>query len=217
MKRPAAADMKRPAAQTTAKGGFQNPEFVNFLEERTPSLLNREEKTCSTVFKYCFYCRSCTLCASQKGWRGRATYDTTEQQLQIRGLPVEKHGSFDRRQNLSEHALLPSQKHVVASMLRRGGPVSVQKALHELADKDAELPAETALSHFMHNYKKRSLTKEEKKELEPWSLSDLRNLAFLLPTLESEDAAAQPLVLVSSHLEDQDVSLIFTNVSLFSR
>eukprot|EP00438_Fugacium_kawagutii_P035280 Skav234844 [mRNA] locus=scaffold1355:85322:94541:+ [translate_table: standard] len=51
---------------------------------------------------------------------------------------------------------------------------------------EEDLPEETAMKHFIKNFKKRVLTSEEKLELRAWSLSDLRTLAASLPRLQDD-------------------------------
>ena len=247
LKKPARDERKKPAsALTTVKGGVCNPKYICFLSERTPTCLSRagfisrlkafvgttvprqhveiglsrREKNAdqSSVFIYRIYCRSCKKCSVNKGWTGRATYDTSNCMMTLRALPISAHGAFDRTQNAAEHGLLPQEKRVVIQTLQKGGPVTVQRLLHNLAERlpnDALLPSETAVGYFMKNHRFQNMTKTEKKNLAPWSIADLSNMCRSLPTLSSENLDTLPLVLVSSHLEEGDVSIICCNTSLF--
>eukprot|EP00435_Cladocopium_sp_Y103_P041800 s292_g11.t1 len=173
-------------------------------------------------FVYKFYCKSCTSCMSfKRGWRGRATYDGTSKKFHVRATPVSCHGNFDRRMGVSGHGLKSDEKKLALECLAEGGSnLTVQKVLNEMSEKQPQrdLPAEVAVGHFLRNYKKRRYSKGSKKESSrsPWTLSDLRNLSAELPWIDHEDAHARDLVLLSSHVEKDEVALIMCNVALFS-
>lgn len=239
LKRPASA------SGVEDRGGQRNETFVDYVSELTPEVLNREQflahlkKYIATTvpkqhveiavqcrdshneaqFIYRFYCKSCADCMSfVHGFRGRATYDCATKRFQVRATPLSAHGSFDRKQGTSGFGLRSEQKALALRAIREGGKQTVRSVLQSMASQSGrkkELPTVVALGHFMKNWKKRRVSKSPIKKKDAWTVSDLKNLCATLPKLEDVDANDHPLVLISSHVDEEEVALIMCNVPLF--
>ena len=104
-----------------------------------------EEHSAPNQFHYRVHCISCQKCHSDRGRRGRATYVGNTQTLQIRGLSLSEHGTFDRRYGGRETALHAQEVAFIREWLKsnryRVMPlvVALQKQFGEQAPREGRV------------------------------------------------------------------------------